>query len=258
MTHDSDSFQQRRARYRRMLTVYGRKSVLEALRDRKLACQTVHLAQTNRESGIIRDIRLLAEQRGLDVKFHTREALSRISRNGRQDQGVAADVICPEFRDLDDYLAHCSGHPRLLALDGITNPQNVGMIIRSAVAAGIDGLIYPDRGTSALGPLVIKASVGTVFKARLLRCETLIPALESCKRAGFHVYFLDGKSPTSLFDLPQEGPRIFVLGGETHGVSEGVQKLATSGLSIPMSSEVESLNVAVSAALVAYSGFLRG
>jgi len=256
MTHEQASYNQRRARFRRMLTVYGRKSVLEALRDTSLSIHAVHLADSNRESGIIREIRSLAEQRGIELRRHDREALSRISRNGRQDQGVAADIVCPEFRDIDDYLSDIEPDQRLLALDGITNPQNAGMIIRSAVAAGIDGVIYPDRGNAALGPLVIKASVGTLFGAPLLRCDALPAALLQCNECGFDVFYLDGSASGSLFELPTGGRQIFVLGGETDGVSREVQKIAKGGLSIPMSNGVESLNVAVSAALVAYAGYL--
>jgi 23S rRNA (guanosine2251-2'-O)-methyltransferase len=241
-----------------MLTVYGRKSVLEALRDLDLDCHALHLADSNRDSGIVRDMLALAEDRRIPVKRHSREALSRISRNGRQDQGVAADIVCPAFSDLSDYLnSSADGGRRLLALDGITNPQNAGMIIRSAVAAGVDGVVYPDKGTAALGPLVIKASVGTVFSAPLLRCERLLPALEACRDEGFGIYYLDSNATASLFDHRPEKDLVYVLGGETDGVSTGVQKIANGGLSIPMSNGVESLNVAVSAALVAYAGYLR-
>ena len=257
MSEQDNNYQRRRRQFRGMLTVYGRKSTLEALSDTDLPCHALHLAESNRDSGIIRDILSLATQRGIPVQRHTREALSRISRNGRQDQGVAADVVCPAFQELDDYLAGNGKGRRLLALDGITNPQNAGMIIRSAVAAGVDGIIYPDRGTAALGPLMIKASVGTVFRAPLLRCERLLPALEASRAAGFSVFFLDGNAQASLFDPRPETDLIYVMGGETDGVSAGVQALADGGLAIPMSNNVESLHVAVSAALVAYAGYLR-
>ncbi len=258
MTENSTGYQQRRRHFRGMLTVYGRKSVLEALRDPDLDCHALHLADSNREAGIILDMLALAKDRRIPVKRHSREALSRISRNGRQDQGVAADIVCPAFSELGDYLNTSTDEGRrLLALDGITNPQNAGMIIRSAVAAGVDGVIYPDKGTAALGPLLIKASVGTVFSAPLLRCEQLVPALEACRDEGFGIYYLDSNAPASLFDQRPENDLIYILGGETEGVSAEVQKIANGGLSIPMRNGVESLNVAVSAALVAYAGYLR-
>ena len=163
------------------LTLYGRKPALEALSDHSLAVHCVHLASSNRPGGIIAEITRLAERRGITIRHHDKQALSRISKNARQDQGVALDVLCPRFRRVEDLATSNVTQARVLALDGITNPQNVGMIVRSAVAAGIDGLLYPKRSVAALGPLVIKASAGTVFKAPILQCATL-SALASKER----------------------------------------------------------------------------
>ncbi|MDX1736139.1 MAG: RNA methyltransferase substrate-binding domain-containing protein, partial [Halioglobus sp.] len=151
-----------RSLLQRLLTVYGRKPVQEALDDPSLQCHTLHLAESNRDSGVIAAIRAAAERRAVPVKLHSRQALSRISKNGKQDQGVALDVLCPAFDSLERYLESNAGEPRrrLLALDGITNPQNLGMIIRSAAAGEVHGIILPARGCAAPGPLVIKASAG--------------------------------------------------------------------------------------------------
>ncbi|MDP5052810.1 MAG: 23S rRNA (guanosine(2251)-2'-O)-methyltransferase RlmB, partial [Congregibacter sp.] len=143
---------------RRFLTVYGRKAVLEALGDRHMDCRILHLAASNRRGGVLDEIEDMARRKGLECREHSREELARISRNGRQDQGVALDVYCPAMRDLEDYVGAlgngaADGPPgppqRLLALDGVTNPQNMGMVIRSAAAAGIDGVLYADRGNPA-------------------------------------------------------------------------------------------------------------
>ena len=85
-------YEGKKAFYDRVLTIYGRKPALEALRDRNLDCHTLHLAQSNRDGGIVAELLAAADARGVPVKRHTREALARISRNGRQDQGVALDV----------------------------------------------------------------------------------------------------------------------------------------------------------------------
>lgn len=103
--HDSTRYSQRKAFFERMLTVYGRKPVLEALLDPALTCHALHLADSNREASPVRDILRAAEQRGIPVHRHNRAELARISRNGRQDQGVAVDILCPGFRQLADYLA---------------------------------------------------------------------------------------------------------------------------------------------------------
>jgi len=242
----------------KLLTVYGRKPVLEALLDPALDCRQLHMAQTNRHGGIVDQIIKAAEQRGCKTREHSRESLARISKNGKQDQGVALDIRCPEFNTVANILPRLTDrHCRLLALDGITNPQNVGMIIRSAVAGGIDGIIYPHKGVAALGPLVIKASVGTVFKAPLLFCDTLVSGLQHCITAGGKVAVLTGNARQSLFEYQAEAATVYVLGGETEGVSKPVMAMATAQLRIPMAGGVESLNVAVAASLISYAQALR-
>jgi 23S rRNA (guanosine2251-2'-O)-methyltransferase len=241
----------------RVLTVYGRKPVLETLQDTTLVCHAVHLAHSNREAGIVSEIRLRAQKLGVPVKYHSREELARISKNGKQDQGVAVDVMCPSFRSLEDYLAEITAEPRrLLALDGINNPQNLGMIIRSAAAGKIDGIILPRKGNAALGPLVIKASAGTLYRAPLLLCQSLPEALRLCQERDAHICTLDAGAALSLFDYKEQGFCVYVLGNETEGVCAQVRALADTQLSIPMRNGVESLNVAVTASLIAFASYL--
>ena len=161
---------ERKRFFDKMLTIYGRKPVLEALEDHTLPCYRLHLAESNQTGGIIAQIIKLAKARGVEIRFHSRQALSRISRNGKQDQGVAADLACPNHLLLEDFLAKSpADNYSLIALDGITNPQNLGMIIRSVTASPCHGLLLPAQGIAAISPLVIKASAGTLFKSRLIQ-----------------------------------------------------------------------------------------
>ncbi len=242
----------------RLMTVYGRKAVLEALEDRSLDIRCLHLASSNRSGDVLQSIERLAASRDVEARQHSREELARISRNGRQDQGVALDIRCPSMRSLEAYLDELAHDPdpkpqRLLALDGVTNPQNMGMALRSATAAGITGILYADKGNPALGPLVIKASAGTVFRAPILRCPGLVKASRELLDAGFTIYRLDARARTSLWDADLQDRALFVLGGETDGVSAELRKLPGKDLSITMANGVESLNVAVTAALVAFA-----
>ncbi len=256
---NSEDYKRRRAFFDQMLTVYGRKAVLESLADERLQCYSLHLAHSNRPGGILAEITALAQRRNIPTREHSREELARISKNARQDQGVALDVLCPAFQDLDSYLAATTEErqQRLLALDGVTNPQNLGMIIRSATAGNIDGILWSRKGNAALGPLVIKASAGTVFRAPLVFCEQLAPALARCREQGFELCTLAANARQNLFDLEDAPRRIFVLGNETEGVSSAVARICDRELAIPMRNGVESLNVAVTAGLIAYAGGLR-
>ncbi|MBT8148598.1 MAG: 23S rRNA (guanosine(2251)-2'-O)-methyltransferase RlmB, partial [Gammaproteobacteria bacterium] len=142
-----------------MLTIYGRKVVLEALHDANVNVYRLHLAHSNKPARIIEQIIALAEQRGVEIFYKDKSALSRISKNARQDQGIAADLLLEKMRTVEDFSASTPcANARYLVLDRIHNPQNLGMIIRSAAAGGVDALFIPEQGGAAISPLVIKAS----------------------------------------------------------------------------------------------------
>jgi len=168
---------------------------------------------------------------------------------------VALDLLCPKFDSLDNFIdagAHPSNGFKAVLLDGITNPQNVGMIIRSCCAAGINAIFYPKRSVAALGPLVIKGSAGTLFNAPIIQCENARFTAQSLQARGFDIAVLDSHAETSLFDFKPAKPTVYVLGGETDGVDNTIKNAASVTLRIPMTNNVESLNVAVTAALVAF------
>lgn len=258
--NDADTrYAAKKAFFTRVLTVYGRKPVLEVMRDPRLRCHALHLAESNRGGGIIQTLIEEASKQELPIHYHDRQALSRISKNGKQDQGVALDVLCPEFRTLEEYLQELPALPaqRIIALDGITNPQNLGMILRSAAAGSIDAILWSRRGNAALGPLVIKASAGTLYRAPLVFCEALPEALRHLASGGGEICSLEADATETLFEHRCQGHAIYVLGNETEGVSREVRKLASRHLRIPMNNGVESLNVAVTASLIAYAPALQ-
>ena len=121
-----------------MITIYGRNPVLEALLDPSLNFFRLHLAESNKPADIIQQITRLAKERKVDIARHSKQALSRISKNGRQDQGVALDIVTPAHASLEDHLARRADNTlrdQWLLVDGITNPQNLGMMIRSTAAS---------------------------------------------------------------------------------------------------------------------------
>jgi len=250
------SYAEKKAFFDSLLTIYGRKPVLEALQDSAIPVHCVHLADSNKAGDIIRDIEKAAQQRGVAIKYHSKLELSRISKNAREDQGVAADLQLPHYQSLDSFLPTLqSDRPtRMLALDRITNPQNMGMLIRSACAGGVDAVLIPEKGNAPLSPLVIKASAGTLFKCPIVRCGDLGSALQQLQKHGMEVGILSSHAQYDLFQLPKQRARVYVLGNETEGVSQEIMQIADVKIRIPMQNGVESLNVAVTAALLAYYG----
>lgn len=252
---DSPEYLKKKAQLSQILTIYGRKPVLEALKQINLPCLRLHLAESNKQAKILSDVLALADQRQIDINYHDRLALSRISKNSKQDQGICLDIHCPKHNRLEDFLKyHHKG--RLLALDRITNPQNLGMIIRSACAGQIDGIILPDKGCAKLDALVVKASTGTVFKAPIIRCKDLKSALIKCQQNNTFIVGLSSCSQTPLQTFQEPQSVIYVLGNETEGLSSEIQQLCDNEVVITMNNDVESLNVAVTASLIAFRGII--
>jgi 23S rRNA (guanosine2251-2'-O)-methyltransferase len=233
----------------RFVTVFGRKPVLEALADRRLDVDKVILAD-NARGPAAREIIDAAGVRRIKVERASAHRVKVLAGNGKQDQGVLADVIAPRMRRLDDALEQRPA--RVLVLDGITTPANVGMILRTATAAGVEGIVVPRRGVAGIDPLVVKASAGVAFHAPILRCYTAEEACHALRDAGYPLFALDGTARQSLFDADLPERAAYVLGGETAGVSDDVRRHVTGLISIPMAGGVESLNVASAAAVLCF------
>ena len=246
------SYAERQQFFKQLLTVFGRKTVLEALQETTIPAYRLHLASSNRSDATIKKILALAETRDIEIHHHSRHELSRISRNQRQDQGVALDLQCPHYGDYQSLVKQAPENLCLIALDRITNPQNLGMVIRSICASPIDGLLLPSKGCAPLSPLVIKASAGTLFRCPIYRCDSLPAALREFAELGTSICTLNAAKGRDLAEHRAPARTIYVLGNETDGVSKEVDQLATEQLNIPMANGVESLNVAVTAALLAF------
>lgn len=233
------------------MTVFGRKPVLEALDDPGLTVDKVIIAD-NARGDAVREIRQAAARRGVPVAQASAHRVKVLAGNGKQDQGVLADVVAPRMRRLSDALSSRSAPGRVLVLDGITTPANVGMILRTATAAGVDGIVVPRRGVAGIDPLVIKASAGVAFHAPVLRCATAEEAVGLLRAAGYPVYALDAGARESIFTVELPARVGFVLGSETAGVSDVVRPRVTRWVSIPMAGGVESLNVSSAAAVLCF------
>jgi 23S rRNA (guanosine2251-2'-O)-methyltransferase len=234
------------------ITVYGRKPVLEALGDRGLRVDKVVLAEGARGEPV-RAILDAARGRGVPVQRASAHRVKVLAGNGRHDQGVLADVVAPRMAPVAEFTAALSpGAPAaVLVLDRLTNPANVGMILRSATAAGLDGVLLPRRGLPAIDPLVVKASAGVAFRAPVLRSGTVEEGCAALAEAGFGLYGLDARGD-SLLDAALPGRVALVLGNETDGLSASVRPLLDGLLAIPMHSGVESLGVASAGAVAAF------
>ena len=246
--NDSQEYKNKKAFFEKIITLYGRNVVVEILEDDSIEIHKLHLANSNKTDGIIKTILSLAKKRDIEINYHDKNQLSRISKNAKQDQGVAIDIIAQSYQNASEIKK--LENFKLIALDGIHNPQNLGMIIRSCAAGYVDGIILPKKSSAKISPLVVKASAGTLFKIPIYFCNSLDEILNDLQDT--KIYSLSSHAKTSMYDVKSSEKSIFILGNESDGVSCEVEKLCNDSISIPMQRGVESLNVAVTASLLAF------
>lgn len=240
------------------IIVFGRRAVLEAL-----ACESVDVSRVayarDLPGPFRQDLTSACQRVGVEPHKTDAENVTRISGDRRNDQGVVASIRLRNVSDTATFIQSCKGRgaqqpTRLIALDAVTNPQNVGMILRSALAAGMRGMLWPVVGSPWVSGLVIKASAATVYRCPIVRCGTLEEGLHEFKRAGFRIIGLDAPSGSiNVFEHAPPHRAIYVVGSEAEGLSQSTRDLLDEAVFIPMSGGVESLNAAVAAAVVCFA-----
>lgn len=232
----------------------GRKPVIEALHDETLSFDKILLSESARGPEIDSILGMAASRR-VTLERVSEMKVTAVARTNRHHQGVVADVVVPGMEHLSDF---CEKRRRgkdwacsLLVLDQVHNPANVGMILRSATAAGIDGIVVPHKGTAEIGPVAVKASSGVAFRSTILRAEDTTEAIAVLEHHRFALFGLDGAG-ASLFDFALPERAAYIIGNESAGLSPNAQSACDQLLSIPLHNGVESLNAAVAASLVCY------
>ncbi len=229
------------------MIVYGVNPVLEALR----AGRAVALRVARRDDPRVREILRLAADRGVPVRRVEQDDLDRAAR-GAVHQGVAADVDALPDLSVADLVASAAGPPLLVVLDGIEDPQNVGTILRTADAAGADGVIRQARHAAPLAGAAAKASAGAVAHVKVATVVNIARALEELKALNVWSVGLAGDAALACYDVDFRLPTALVLGAEGRGLRRLVRERCDLVASIPMGGRVASLNVAAAAAVVLF------
>jgi 23S rRNA (guanosine2251-2'-O)-methyltransferase len=231
--------------------VAGRNAVVEALRA-GVPATALHLA-----SGLDRDERLteaakLAAAQDLAVMESSRPDLDRLT-GGAPHQGIALQVKPYEYMHPDDLLRRVleeASPPLIVALDGVTDPHNLGAIARSVTAFGGDGILVPERRSVGVTPAAWKASAGTLARLPVAKATNLVRTLKSYAEAGLMLAGLDGRGEIDLDALElATGPLVLVVGAEGKGLSRLVCDTCDLTVRIPLVDEVESLNASVAAGI---------
>ena len=236
--------------------VAGRNSVLECLRT-NIKASALYVQQYIDADDRVKEIIDLANDRKLTILEAPRGELDRLT-DGAVHQGVALKIPPYAYADPQDVLsdAIASDAPALIvALDGVTDPRNLGAVIRSAAAFGGDGVVVPERRAAGMTASAWKTSAGAASRVPVARATNLTRTLTSYKKAGCMVIGLDTDGDVDLTALPADVasmPLVLVVGGEATGMSRLVREACDMVVSIPMFDETESLNAGVATGIALY------
>ncbi|RBP97745.1 23S rRNA (guanosine(2251)-2'-O)-methyltransferase RlmB [Bifidobacterium aemilianum] len=249
--------------------VIGRNAVLEALKVGVPSSQ-LYIASRLEHDDRTRDIVRLAGIQGLNLLEADRLEMDRIARSGNH-QGVVLKVQPYQYSSLQELVnraekkadslkgvkslkTQVAARPLFIALDGVTDPQNLGAVIRSAAAFGASGVILPERRSASVTAAAWKVSAGAAAHLPVARVVNLTKAIESLQERGYYAVGLDGGGDKEVGQTGFEtDPLIVVLGSEGKGLSRLVREACDSIAGIPISGMVESLNASVAAGISLYA-----
>ena len=232
--------------------VAGRNSVLEALRA-DVPVTTMYVAGRIDSDDRVREALKIATERGIPVLETPRGELDRLT-DGAVHQGLALQVPPYEYAHPSDLVdPELPGIPLVVALDGITDPRNLGAIVRSVAAFGGHGVVVPSRRSAGMTASAWKTSAGAAARIPVAQATNLTRALEDFRKAGFFLIGLDMDGDVELPDLELASePIVIVVGSEGKGLSRLVRETCDQIVSVPMSSAVESLNAGIATGVTLY------
>lgn len=235
--------------------VVGRNPVLEAL-ESGLPVHRAFVAEGAERDDRLREIFKYAAAHSLTMLHVPRAELDKLT-GGAVHQGVAIQLPQFEYADLADAMTTALGrdddHGLLVACDGITDPHNLGAIIRSAAAFGADAVVIPERRSASMTAASWKSSAGAAARLPIVRAKNLNRALEQMAGAGFTIAGLAGEGDTDVAGTPGvNGPLVLVVGSEGQGLSRLVREHCDALVAIPITNAVESLNASVATAIALY------
>jgi 23S rRNA (guanosine2251-2'-O)-methyltransferase len=231
----------------RPVIVYGINPVLEALRAGRV--REVRVGDRGGER--LRELLAVAAHQQVAVRRVPGDVLARQARGGVH-QGVVAEVDDAKAYSVEELVRSAAGVPLIVVLDGIEDPHNLGAILRTADAAGVDGVVMQSRRSAALGGAAAKASAGAVSHVRIAEVVNIARAVEELKEAGVWTVGLAGEADATYDSIDFTVPTAIVLGSEGAGVRRLVRERCDFLASIPMLGHVESLNVSVAAGVTLF------
>lgn len=232
--------------------VFGRNNVYELLKDGSRSVSKIILMKNMKENSKIDQILDLARQRGIVFQFQPKEKFTQFKEFSHQ--GVVAYVSPVKYVDLDEFISkEKKGYKKIVITDGVEDPHNFGSIIRTAVCAGFDAIVFPSRRNATVNATVEKSSAGAVNRIDLIMVNSLSNAVEKLKDNDFWVIATDLDAKDNYYDIDYCNMNFaIVMGSEKAGISSTILKNSDFRIKIPMLTNFDSLNVANAASIVIY------
>ena len=230
--------------------VTGRNAVLEALRADVPSTELIVARSIDIDDRIEESLKL-ALKKSLPIREVHRADVEKISMNS---QGIALAIKPYQYSSLDEILLRANKPGLIVALDGVTDPRNLGAIIRSAAAFGADGVIIPERRAAAMTASAWKASAGAAARLQVAQVTNLNRAIEDVQQKGYFVVGLDGEAQTLVSDMKvATEPIMIIVGSEGKGLSRLTSEKCDLVVKIPMRSTTESLNASVATSIALFA-----
>lgn len=232
--------------------LYGRNPVIEALENGR-PIDKIYLQERLNHSSIGK-IRNLAKERGIHYQFVSKRNLDQMC-GGENHQGVVASAAAHDYVSVEEILrvAEQRGEaPFVVICEGLTDPQNLGSIIRTANAAGTHGVIIPKNRSAALNSTVAKVSAGAVEYTNVAKVSNIAQTIEKLKKSGLWIVGTDLSATQEHYECDLKGALGIVIGSEGSGMSRLVRESCDFLVKIPMIGEIESLNASVAAGVLLY------
>lgn len=232
--------------------IIGRNAVIEYLKNKEKA--TKLFVQKGDLKGSIHKIIGMAKEKNLIIVEKDKQKLDQLSEN-QNHQGVILLAEDYKYSTLNEILEageNSQTDPLIIILDEITDPHNLGAIIRTAEAAGAQGVIIPNRRSASVNHTVHKTSAGATTFMKVCKVVNIVQTIERLKKEGYWIYGADGKSETQYTQNDYTGKVCLVIGNEGKGISQSIKKHCDNLSYIPMYGKTESLNASTSAAIYIY------
>ncbi len=230
-----------------MLQVEGRNPVYETLKTTKPTKLLV--SEKSRKEPRIQQIVELARKKRVPIEFVETSRLNRISET-RRHQGVIALSEAPGYASIEQIL-QAGGEICVLILDRVQDPMNLGSILRTAEASGVNGIVVPKKESVGITPTVLRAAMGAGLRVPVAKIS-LYQAVKLLRKEGARIIGVDPSGPVEHYEERLTGPLALVLGAEGKGISPTLLGKCDSVVRIPMMGDIQSLNVGVAAAVVLY------